>query len=147
MKPAVSLAIAQVSPYAPIFAVNMACIPVMSTQRNIGRKEQAALTRKLFHQLGIKGVSVTAPNYSMAQSVDVRVPTIERQGDDYLFDGKSYEHDTYSDMPDGVPAKAKQRAKYEAEKRIGEILDCAFPNHDDRSDSQSDHFDYCWSIN
>ena len=146
-KPRATLAIAQASPYAPIFAVNMACIPVMSTERCIPRKEQAKLARQLFKQLHIKGISVTAPNYSMAQSVDVRLPEIQREDGDLFLNGVSYENGTYSDMPDDVPAKAKHRAKWEAQKRIELILARAFPNHNDRSDSQSDYFDYCWSVN
>lgn len=32
------------------------------------------------------------------------------------------------------------------ERKVRAILSKAFPNHDDRSDSRTDHFDYCWSI-
>ena len=146
-KPKATIAIAQQSPYACIFAVNMACIPVMSTERGIARKQQALLARQLFKRLGIKGVSVTAPNYSMAQSVHVSLPEIAREQGDYLYAGTDYRNHCYSDMPLEVPARAKANAKHQAELRIGEILDRAFPNHDNRSDYQTDYFDSCWSIN
>lgn len=100
-----------------IVAVDVTRIPVMSADRTIPRKEQAALARKLFKQLGLRGISVTAPNYSMAQSVDVRLPeTGDRERDMSI------------------------------EEQVREILAIAFPNHDNRSDSQSDHYDYKWSI-
>jgi hypothetical protein len=35
----------------------------------------------------------------------------------------------------------------ETQKKLYAILDKAFPNHDDRSDTRIDHFDYKWSIN
>jgi hypothetical protein len=42
--------------------------------RQESRKARAAAIRSLFKRLGLKGISVTAPNYSMAQSVDITFP-------------------------------------------------------------------------
>lgn len=129
-----------------IFSVNLDNIPVMTRDRFIPRKEQAKLARELFKRLGIKGVSVTAPNYSMAQSVDVKVPTFLLEPNDFIFEGINHENLCFSDMPDRVPAKMKHLANWNAKNRIEEILLKAFPNHNDRSDLQSDYFDYKWSI-
>jgi hypothetical protein len=115
-----------------ILRVDLLRVTVMSLDRSIARTEQAALTRKLFRSLGIKGVSVTAPSYSMAQSVDIRLP----RRDDFEFD-------TFGDVDRDCPAAKMNHA---AHAKIGAILARAFPNHEDRSDSQSDHFDFCWSI-
>jgi len=130
--------------YAQIQAVNLDAVPVMSKDRTIPRKEQSKLARQLFKRLGIVGVSVTAPNYSMAQSVDVRLPSEPHPG---WAGFEQYQHMSYTEMPSNVPAKAHLLRKIEAQKRLESILARAFPNHDNRSDYQSDYFDYCWSFN
>lgn len=128
--------------FAQVAAVNLDAVPVMSTNRSLPRKEQAALARQLFKQLGIKGVSVTTPNYSMAQSVDVSLPHEPRPD---MTGYEQYENFCYSDMPNDVPVKAAELRRSAARDRLCHILTLAFPMHDDRSDTQSDYFDYCWS--
>lgn len=128
-------------------AVDLSRVPVMSTDRCIPRKEQARLARELFKRLGVKGISVTTPNYSMAQSVDVRIPSEPHEPGDYLLGDANYEHRCYSDMPDAVPCKQKMLRQSEARELAEAILARAFPKHDDRSEMQSDYFDYCWSFN
>ena len=129
-----------------IFSVNLEKVPVMTRDRFIPRKEQARLCRELFKRLGIKGVSVTAPNYSMAQSVDVSLPGYMGDDSEYVFDGINYRGQCFSDMPDQVPAKIRNRTHWNAAKKVDEILLRAFPAHDDRSDLQSDYFNYKWSV-
>lgn len=114
--------------------VDILAVPVMSRDRHISRKEQAKLARELFKRLGLCGISVTAPNYSMAQSVDVKPP---RRRDYKLDDNGQVEN--YLLDPAG---KANQVAR----QRLDAVLLAAFPRHEDRSDTQSDYFDYCWSI-
>ncbi len=129
--------------YAAIHAVDLAKVPVMSLDRSIDMKEQARLARELFKKLKIKGVSVTSPNYSMAQAVEVQVPA-DRVG----FEGfEQFENMSYSDMPNDVPAKIANRQRYEAGEQLLKILLVAFPNHDNRSEPQSDYYDFCWSVN
>lgn len=126
-----------------IMATDTARVPVMTTDRCIRRKEQARLARELFKRLGLKGISVTAPNYSMASSVHVRLPN----GAAPDWRGfEQYEQATYSQMPDNVPAKQQMLAKHGAALALEKILDAAFPAHVDRSDYQSDYFDYRWSV-
>ncbi len=107
---------------------------VMSTDRGIPRKEQAKLARKLFRSLGLQGISVITPNYSMAQSVHVNLPRCE--------------HDTGIDWSyhESKNCALCQR-ELSASRHVEAILAVAFPNHDNRSDSRSDYFDFCWSIN
>jgi len=130
-----------------IMAVNLDRVPVVCRERYIPRKEQAKLCRELLKRLGVKGVSVTAPNYSMAQSVDV---DIDKNGmiqlDAFIFNGVDYRDQCFSDMPEDVPAKRINQSKYNARIKLEAILALAFPNHDDRSDTQSDYFDYKWSV-
>lgn len=102
--------------FAAIDAADIALVRVISQDRCMPRKDQAAATRKLFRRLGITGLSVTAPNYSMASTVHIGTR-----------DGSYIHHET--------------RAKLLA------ILNVAFPNHDDRSESMTDYFDSCWSFN
>jgi hypothetical protein len=93
-------------------AVNLDKVPVVSTDRSIERKEQARLARQPFRRLGLGGVSFTAPRYSMAQGVDVKLPA-----------------------PSG-----------DARGKVLTILARAFPCHEDRGDSVSNHLDYCWFV-
>ena len=119
--------------HAALAAVDITEIPVMSRDRHIPRKLQSKLARMLLRSLGIKGVSITTPSYSMAQTVDVRIP----QRDDHDLDEGGY-------MVPGCPAAV---ANTEARQRMLSILLAAFPRHDDRSDTMTDYFDYCWSVN
>jgi hypothetical protein len=118
--------------HTKLAAIRLIDVPMMSMDRSIPRKEQARLARELFKTLGLKGISVTTPNYSMARTVHVDLP--ERQ-DVFERSGKI----DYADDP-------ARQANLEARQSIRLILLQAFPNHDDRSDTQSDHFDYCWSV-
>lgn len=129
--------------YRQIEAVNLDAVTVASNNRSIPRKEQAALTRALFKRLGIKGISVTAPNYSMASSVDVRLPRAPRPS---MAGFEQYENVTYSDMPNDCPVKVAMLERSSAARKVAAILSRAFPNHDDRSDYQTDYFDSCWSV-
>lgn len=130
--------------YESLAAVDLASVPVVCTERSTPRIEQAKLARKLFKTLGLKGISVTTPMYSMAQSVSVRIPEEPFPG---WVGFEQWQHASYSEMPPEVPAKAARMRHSEAERKVAEILGIAFPNHDDRGDSQSDYSDYCWSIN
>jgi hypothetical protein len=111
--------------------VNLNLIPVMSANRGIPRKEQAKLARDLFKSLHVSHLSITTPNYSMAQSVHVTMP----RRNDY----ETGEHGEYLDC-EAVTSNNNARAK------IREILARAFPNHGDHSDLQTDYHDYKWSL-
>jgi hypothetical protein len=100
-----------IAPVAPTFGT-----------RRMSRKERAAAARKLFRSLGLKGLSVTAPNYSMASSVHVALPDGDR-GD-----------------REGRMALTSARRKVEA------LLLVAFPGTEDRSDIMTDYFDFVWSF-
>src|SRR5689334_1509942 len=112
--------------------VDLDTVPVMTTDRGIPRKEQARLLRQLLKQLKVPYVRITAPNYSMAQGVDVTLP--ERR-----------------DCPLDIPV-AKQpeteaaRMNRTAMEKFEHLLLRAFPNHDDRSDHRYGHYEFCWSI-
>jgi len=107
--------------YQRLHQIRPADVPVMTVDRSIPRKQQAALTRKLFKDLGLKGVSVTTPNHANASSVYIRLPRF----------GPSL----------NSPTNANAKLRIEA------ILDVAFPNHNDRSERLTDYFDFCWVVN
>jgi hypothetical protein len=135
--------------YDKIGRASMDAVPIMTTDRRIPRKEQAALARKLFKLLGFKGISVTAPRYAMAHSVDVYIP------DQGQHDLTTWPHDhskccgagnlgaSQHDQATRCPAC---RAREAATRKIEAILAKAFPNHNDRSRTEEDYFDFCWSI-
>lgn len=133
-----------------IATVSLDAVPIVSRDRHIPRKEQARLARNLFRQLGIKGVSVVTPNHSMASSVDVRLPDLALIEADYHGPNDATPHSwelaSFADMPANVPAKIKQQAHWQAQKKIETILARAFPAHNDRSDYQTDYFDFKWSV-
>lgn len=129
--------------YNAIEAVDLSAVASTGLDRHELRKVQAAAARQVFKGLGIRGISVTAPNYSMAQSVDVRIPEpadSEHHGDKWPH-GNSFELSrSEATRCPACSRRSRIRDKVEA------ILAKAFPNHDNRSDSQSDHFDFCWSV-
>jgi hypothetical protein len=132
--------------YAKLAAIRLENIPVMSRDRHIPRKEQAALARQLFKRLGLRGISVTTPRYSMAHSVDVRLPA-EGQHDPDKWPHSHRDwcgpNGTGHDEATRCPA-CRDRAA--AEKKLEALLLAAFPCHDDRSDSQTDYFDFRWTV-
>jgi len=122
--------------FSALADVNLDKVESTGMDRCTPRKVQAATLRKLLRKLGVKGVSVTAPNYSMAQSVDVRMPLLDVpviKTDDDPWGRRDV---------DSVEANANAAAN----EKFRAILAKAFPNHDDRSDSMTDYFDYCWSF-
>src|SRR5438067_1486097 len=60
--------------HATLAATDITTIPVLSNDRCMPRTEQAELARSFFKKLGLKGVSVTTPTYSMARTVHITLP-------------------------------------------------------------------------
>lgn len=110
-----------------IEAIDLANVESRGNVRRLDRKEIAKGVRALFKALGIKGVSVTVPMYSMAQGIRVEVP----------------EEKTFSEEKQGYALTARY---HEAKSRLENILLAAFPDTENRSDSQCDHFDYVWML-
>jgi hypothetical protein len=120
--------------HAALAAIDLIMVPVVATERHTHRKVRAKLTRELPKRLGVSGISVTTPRYSMATAVDVLIPARS----DYTL-----RH------PDGTVNWAEDPAALSnsaAEATVRAILARAFPNHDDRSDSTTDYFDNPWSV-
>lgn len=129
-----------------IVSINPDNVPVVS-QLRLDRRELAPLVRKLFKTLGLKGISVTLSSYSMARTVQIRIPRPIVRGEDYLDSaGKSYTDVSFIDMPDDVPAKLRNRRDFYVKSCMLDILDQAFPGCRDRSDYKTDYFDYKFSI-
>lgn len=121
---------------AALKEVNELRIPVVCRDRFIPRKEQARLARELFKKLGIKGVGVRVSTGAKCITVHVRVPQMIHAA---CPPGEKWsQHDTKA-------CEACIYRRYALDK-LAEILGRAFPQHDDRSDSQSDYFDFKWFI-
>jgi hypothetical protein len=105
--------------------VDVDAIAVVTTDRGIALKEQAALARRLFKSLGLAGISVTMPGYSIVPHVEVKLPY----------------------RRDGVRDSEAERANEAAYAKVEAILAVAFPNHDDRSEPvPGRRYDYKWRI-
>lgn len=98
--------------------------------RTLPRKQRSQAMRRLFADMGLKGLSVTTPNYSMAHTTDIRVPEVD------------HSHPAGVEFAD-CPTCQRRRA---AIRRLESIILSAFPDMDDRSDSHSDHHDFMFSI-
>jgi hypothetical protein len=103
------------------------------------RKERAAKVRKLFKSLGIKGVSVTAPSYSMAQAIHIRLPydSYHEHATHYTFD------EAQQRMVSNCPICAKKNA---ADRHLEAIILAAYPDLEDRNDPMTDYYNYCLSF-
>lgn len=104
--------------------------------RNLPCKEFAKVVRAFFKQIGLSGISVRTPNYSMAMGIEIRIPAREdyKRKSDGSFDWLNLED---------CPASQSNGA---AEKLLSKFMNRHFPNHGNYSDGQIDHFDFRWSI-
>lgn len=105
--------------------------PTGINARAVSRKEFAAALRALLRKMQIKSVSVTAPNYSMAQSIDVELPTVEHW---------TPEH------PPTRPECPVCSVHNEARSKMQAIILAAFSGAENRSDYQTDYFDFRFSV-
>lgn len=120
---------------AQLRAILDAPLPAMrrADLRRQERKEWAKAVRKLMKDMGLVGVSVTTPSYSMASSIEVRLP-----------EAAAHERGWQSGHDFATCPTCQQRNR--AERRIVDIIVAAFPDMRDRSDYQSDYFDFALSI-
>lgn len=136
--------------FIPRYA-NILNAPLPSFRGNIRsatRKERAAKVRELFRSMGLKGISVTAPNYSMAQSIDIRFKVSDSPWHDSPHERKHRQIDEEDRVNwNGYGTQCPWcHEEWEAHKKLETIILTAFPDLDNRSDSQTDYFDYCLSI-
>lgn len=127
------------------------CAPLPAFQANIrhqARKEWAAAVRRLFRDMGLSGISVTAPHYSMASSIDIRLPKFQQEG---AHQARHAEIDR-TERANSAPWQGYNKScqwcaeEKQAIEKIRSIVLAAFPDLDDRSDTQSDYFDCCLTI-
>jgi hypothetical protein len=109
--------------------------------RSATRKEWAAEVRKLLKSLNINGVSVTTPSHSMAQAIQISLPD---ELDNSIEHQKLHDELWKQNRPGTDCPQCGQR--WNARKHLEAIILAAFPDLDDRSDLQSDCFDYCLSF-
>lgn len=105
--------------------VTLRDISPISYERNGNRVARAREVRKFFKELGIKGCSVTAPNYSMASTIEIRSPRFQYVPENPTLNSRN----------------TRIRTLLET------VLIAAYPNTQNRSDSMTDYYDSCWSIN
>lgn len=94
------------------------------TNKRVSFSEFAIPLRKVLKAHGISSrmVSVTCPNYSMVQSIDIRFPRAKGM------------------------SKEDLEKLYEAQQAIRLIINKAFPANHDRSDVMTDYFDYTYTV-
>ena len=97
--------------------------------RSLYLRDRSAKIRGLLKTLGISGVSVVSPRYSMATSTVITLPGIEHEHS-YMY--------VYQ-----CPVCSQRD---EASKAVERIILRAFPDLDDRSDIQTDYFDFVFSV-
>ena len=116
--------------------------------RQLERKEIAAKVRGLLKSLGIKGMSVTAPSYSMAQTIHISFPRCGRNEHEPVHFRLEAEERAKGGPYRGMALVCPFcRVEREARDRLETLILAAFPDLDDRSDLQSDYFDYILSFN
>ena len=112
-----------------------------------GRKAWASEVRHLLKELKITGISVTAPNYSMASSITIRLPRNEWEGKHKATHDEIEVHERGKDCWLGFgtycPFCKRER---QVKDRLETIILAAYPDLADRSDLQSDYFDSCFTI-
>ena len=96
--------------------------------RNLPRKERSKHIRRLFKTLGLRGFSVTTPNYSMACHTEIDMPDVE---------WAEYDPETLNPV---------LNAYSECIRRVEAIVVKAFPDLVDRSDTMTDYFDYAFTV-
>jgi hypothetical protein len=126
-------------------SIEKAAIPAtIGNIRRDARKDIAKALRSLFKRLDIVGVSVTAPVYSMASTVDVE---FTRPAHDCNPDGTIRDKDDAgNDLPYGRRGCAGCARAHAAEQKLGRIVLAAYPDMDDRSDSMTDYYDRRFSV-
>ena len=121
-------------PDDPLYQVLIAPMPaVLGHIRHEARKEIAAQVRKLLRSVGVKGISVTAPNYSMAQTIDIRLPEDEHPNP------SAPEAHTTRDCP-------RCQRRQVTSRKLEALILAAYPDLDSRNDTSTDYFDYRLSI-
>jgi hypothetical protein len=105
-------------------------------ERGLERKQIASDIRQLLKKLGIKGVGVTVPNYSMASTVHIRVPHVE-----LTEEQSKTPRDAAGNYQRTPVAEAAHRGRSAAVAKLEKIILGAFPDLVDRSDSMTDYHD------
>ena len=115
--------------------------------RHEERKVWAKEVRWLLRNLKITGVSVTTPSYSQASTIHIRIPSTGYDADHEAIHAKIDEQQRESQSWLGYGHFCPLcKEHWEAHQRIQQIILAAFPDLNDRSDSQSDNFDDCLSV-
>lgn len=109
-------------------------------KRNSDRKEFAKAVRSLFKKLGLKYISVTTPNYSMASSIDIILPKRPQTYNYYKMNLRWEDEETLREK-DYALTMNRQASKY-----INYILNSCFPTKNDRSETMTDYFDFKYMV-
>ena len=135
--------------YDLILAIDLDEIEPVSNKR-LYLKELAVPLRKWLKSYGLtnRKISVVVPNYSMAMSVDVNVPTagfyecfgVTTQAEFVALD-KSVANDRYENV-----YKRLSQKRSDAQWHLKEAIDRAFPQNVDRSNPVIDYFDYTFNV-
>jgi hypothetical protein len=113
------------------------------------RKGWAREVKNLLKSLNLGWISVTAPHYSMAMSIDINFKQSEP------FQGSEHEQ-KHREIDEAERANSVWmgyvqycphcRQEHEAHEQLEKIILSAFPDLNDRGDPVTDYSDYCLSI-
>lgn len=98
--------------------------------RNLPLKELAKHVRGALKDLNIKGVSVTAPKYSMAQAVRLEIPEVHSGHERYV------EREACSECV----------KRWQALVKLEKLVIQTYPCLNNRSDGHTDYFNYRLSV-
>lgn len=127
--------------YQSIIRANLPTANRTVTRQSHDRKAWAAAVRAMLRNLGIKAVSVTAPSYSQAHSIDIRLPRYAEAAHT-CFDSYTTKYAPIDERHCRACTLQSQ-----AQSKMHAIMHVGFPQLDNRSDSQTDYFDFCWTVN
>lgn len=116
-----------------IEAAQVPAAPLRTDARRMTQTERSAALRALLKSLGVKGVSVTSARGSMCYWSHIR------------FDGVPHPPVANWCEHNSRVCDVCQRNNA-AERKVHRIVLAAYPDLDDRSDSQTDHFDFVYTV-
>lgn len=123
-------------------ALDLSTVTPCLLDRLAPRKAQAVAARALFKRLGLKEISVKVPTYSMASSVNIRLPKAEFTPEQW----EAFEIARNNGTEDLTEVRQVNARRWAIVQKLQAVLDLAFPLHRDRSDHDSDYFDYRWIV-
>lgn len=130
--------------YDAILAINLSTIEPITLKR-VRLDEFAKLLRPFLKSLGFSNrkISVTVPTYAQAQAIHVVIPDFDIPSNK-LPVVAAMSAEEYQKAVDWMNDQYQKRE--EARWHLRDVIMEAFPANDNRSDAQTDYFDWTFSV-